>query len=92
MATNVGDRQVLTAQFRDRSGNLVDPTTVTCKVKSPSGATASYNGGSIVRISQGVYELTIDCTAGGKWIYRWSSTGTGKATVFGEFTVQRRPF
>lgn len=80
------------ASFRDVDGALVDPSTVSCRVTKPSGTplqtTSTYNPGTIVRESEGVYYLDVDVDVGGEWHYVWISTGNGQATEHGVFMVE----
>lgn len=87
-----GTLVTLTGPFKDSSGNLVDPTTVTLKYRLATTSfgqttTLTYTGASepaigvIARIAEGVYVAWIDSTnmAPGVWVQVWTSTGLGQA-------------
>lgn len=79
----------VTATFTSNGSN-VDPSTVTCKVRTPAGVTTSYTyaGGDIIKSSTGVYYYDIDVSQDGTWTYRFSSTGSGKAANEGKFFAE----
>lgn len=91
---HVGDKEALTATFRDEADNLVDPTTVTLKVLDPSGNTDTYtySGGTITRDSLGVFSRDLDLDEAGEWRYDWISTGTGAGAEPGQIVVEPQPF
>lgn len=82
--------------FTDSNGDAVDPDTVTFKTCNPNGTIGSYAYGTdaeITKISTGNYNAEIVPDKGGRWFFRWESTGTGKATVReGDFLIQVSPF
>lgn len=59
------------------AGTNTDPTTVTLKVKDPSGNTATYTYGAaeITKDATGQYHKDITIDEGGVWPYRWEATG-----------------
>ena len=69
------------------NGAAVDPSTVTCKIQNPSGTvtTYTYAGGTVTRDSLGNYHVDIDANQDGTWLWRFSSTGTGKAADEGRW-------
>jgi hypothetical protein len=83
-------------------GELVDPTTVTLTVRSPTGVSMVYAwpGGTIARTIDGtgitcpVGSLTqeILATEPGLWSYKIRSTGTARGGASGQFTVLPDPF
>lgn len=54
-----------------------DPTTVTLKTKSPSGAVSTYTYAlsQVTKSATGVYYKDVQLTEAGTWQYRWSGTG-----------------
>lgn len=91
-----GDLVRCFAEFRDpeeldSDGKwaLVDPTTVTFRVVSPTGATTSA---SATRISAGLYYGDIDVTRDGVWTYRFEGAGTYKAADEREFAARDSAF
>jgi len=74
---DVGDRIRLTAAFTS-GGVAADPTTVTVRVKDPSGNTASYVYGTdleVVKDGTGNYHMDVTIDEAGIWGFRWASTG-----------------
>lgn len=82
---DIGDRVTLTANFTD-AGAPVEPTTVTCSVRSPSGTTTSPS----VTNASGTYSAEIEPDEHGAWAYRFAGTGTYVAAEEGTFRVRRR--
>ena len=82
----------VSAVFTDDAGEDIDPAVVNCRVRNPQGSATLYTYGtadpSIVRDSKGHYHLDLDDDIDGKWVYRWYSTGTGKAADEAWFTVE----
>jgi hypothetical protein len=82
-------------EFTDAAtGDFVDPTTVTAKVKDPVGATTNYvvTSGQIVRDELGKFSLELEPTAQGVWTYEWKGTGTNKASKDGTFQISESAF
>lgn len=88
--TVVGTRQYCRAEFRTAATpenpkpDLVDPTTITLRVKPPVGATITP---PVTRISIGVFTATFTPDAAGTWVGQWISTGTHEAASE-EFTIK----
>lgn len=89
-----GDLVRVTAAFTNAAGTATDPTTVVCKVRSPSGITTYTYGtdAELVKDSTGNYHLDINITADGQWWYRWEGTGAVQQAGEGSFTVARSAF
>ena len=79
---SVGDLVRVSGVFKNASDVLTDPSTVTCKYRTPKGAvtTVTWAGGGVVRDSVGAFHVDIDVTLPGTWVYRWYSTGTVQAS------------
>lgn len=74
---DVGDQVRLTATFRATADDsLVNPTTVTLKVKSPAGTVTTPSATSS---STGIWTYDLDLTLEGNWYYRFVGTGAVKA-------------
>lgn len=87
---DVGDLVRCSAVFNDGAAD-VDPSTVTFKVKTPSGAVTTYvynTDVQLVKDSTGNYHVDVSATAPGEWAVRYSSTGTGQAAGERRFRVQ----
>ena len=85
MAINVyqvGDLCRVDITFKDVNGDFVDPTANSLFVTNSSGITTEYVYGTdpeITRTGVGVFYVIVELTSGGKWLYRWFSTGAGQA-------------
>lgn len=65
-----------TGGFRDNTGTLVDPSTITLSVRTPNGTVTTYNAGQLTKDAVGLYHLPTDTTGQpGWWRFAWSSTG-----------------
>lgn len=91
---HVGDLVRIAAVFKDVNGTATDPTTITLKVKDPSGNTDTYTyaAGQITKASTGNYHRDISIDETGDWHYEWVSTGSGQGVEPGEFTVEPTHF
>jgi hypothetical protein len=81
--------------FRNSSGVITDPTTVTFKVKNPAGTITTYTSGvdvALVHDSTGHYHVDVDANASGTWAYRFSSIGVVKSAAEDTFTVVNSEF
>lgn len=61
------------------NGTLTDPTTVTAKIKAPSGNVSTYVYGTdaeLVRESTGVYHVDVVTDEKRQWYFRFEGTGT----------------
>lgn len=76
----VGDDVLVDMEFTNKkTGELVDPTSITVNVTSPSGIQSALTyPGTIVLNEVGKYTATIDVTEYGKWKGKVLSTGPGK--------------
>jgi hypothetical protein len=89
----VGDLVRITGTF-SVAGVATDPTTVTLKVRTPSGAVSTYTyaGGGVTKDATGVYRRDVSATEPGRWLYRWEGTGTAEAAEEGSFDVEMSAF
>jgi len=76
------------------SSVLTDPTTVTLKVKDSDGtiSTYTYSGGTVTKLSTGIYYKDVTVSNDGIWYYKFESTGTVTAAKEGSFEVRRSEF
>lgn len=95
MATNSydqGDGVRLKATFKNLTGTLVDPTTITLKTVDPIGglATYTYGGGTVSKEGTGIYYKDMDLTSvsPGWYFYRWVGTGSATAAQEGKFYIR----
>lgn len=75
----IGTGVTTTQEFRDESGDLADPTTVTMTVREPDGTTTTYvylTDPEVERDAEGVFSFSIVPDAAGLWGFRWLGTGT----------------
>ena len=89
---NQGDLVRVIATFKDASDALIDPTSVSFQYKSAKTGTLVEllygTDAALVRVSLGVYRVDIDTTpAGGVWLWRFFSLGTGQGAMDGTFFV-----
>lgn len=82
---DIGDKITLEASFTD-AGVLVDPTTVSCIVRSPSDEITERD----VTGEAGHYTAEIEPNEAGTWWYRFEGTGAYQAAEEGEFAVRLR--
>jgi uncharacterized protein YfaS (alpha-2-macroglobulin family) len=67
-----------------------DPTTVTFKVKDPSGTTTTQvylTDDEVVKTAVGVYYADVDTDEKGEWNFRWEGTGACAAVEEQAFNV-----
>lgn len=86
------DLAVLGMTFTNAAGVDTDPTTVTCTITDPTGATTvhTFNGAApndITKVSTGVYSLSVPCTIVGLWGFEWDGVGAAQDTDAGTWTV-----
>lgn len=89
-----GDLVRVSAAFTS-AGAAIDPTTVTAKVRDPSGnvTTLVYlTDGALVRDAAGAFHTDVNADEAGVWTYRFASTGTGQAAAEGTFRVRESAF
>lgn len=74
---DIGEPARLSAVFYDINGSEEDPTTLDCKVLSPSGALSIYafGGAVVVRDSKAHYHMDLTLDEVGDWHYEWEGTG-----------------
>lgn len=91
---DVGDLIRVSAAFTS-SGAALDPTALTARYKTPSGATTTLVYGTdagLVKDSTGNYHVDVSATEAGVWYYRFASTGTGQAASESAFRVRATAF
>ena len=89
MAYTVGDKIRVSVTFTV-SSTATDPTIVTIKYKTPSGAATTWVYGTdiqVIKSSTGNYYADISATEGGLWPYRWEGTGPAHGAEQGNFIV-----
>jgi hypothetical protein len=81
---DIGDVVRLTGTFTVSSTNT-DPTTITLKVKDPSGNTATYTYAlaQVTKSAVGIYYYDLAIDEAGIWRYEWTGTGTCQAVAEG---------
>jgi hypothetical protein len=94
MNYDIGDMIRLSGSFTNSAGTATDPTTVTLKVKDPSGNidTYTYALSEVTKDSTGAYHKDITIDEAGQWYYRFVGTGTVAAAEEGEFEVRDSQF
>jgi hypothetical protein len=84
-----------TGTFKDAAGNLVDPSVVKFRVRTPAAVVTEYIygvAGDLVKDSTGVYHFDVVLSAPGLWKYRWVSTGIGAAAKVVSLDVAEAEF
>lgn len=99
---DLGSLVRVTAEFRDPEVEdselaLLDPTSVTVKVKRPltSPQISEYVygvDGDVKRESVGRYYIDVDANESGRWTVRFESTGEGQAASEESFRVNESAF
>lgn len=79
----------LSALFKDDRDVPVDPGTVTCNVKAPSGALSTV---AVTKDATGQYHADVTASESGTWAYQFVGTGTNKGADEGEFEVRKSRF
>jgi len=86
----------IAANFKDSSGNDVDPATVVFRLRVGGSDWATYTYGTdsqITRTDAGDYTATFTPDKSGRWFYRWQTTGTGTTVASeGDFLIQASEF
>lgn len=85
MSYTIGNTVRLSVEFRDSAGTLVDPTEVTCRVRSQRAAAAKAL--TVTRDAVGRYHADVTPDDHGTWAYRFKSTGDVVSSAEGMFTV-----
>jgi hypothetical protein len=86
----IGQTVQVRCEFRNDSGVLADPTTVTLAWTLPAGTTNTYTyaAGQITKESTGVYYKNLSPTTSGVHYYRFTSTGDPATSEEGDFYVK----
>lgn len=90
MAYDVGDTVRLKATFKDIGGTASDPTTITLRVKDPSGNIDSYTyaDADLTKSATGVFYYDLALDESGTWVYEFTSTGTPALMEDDDFVVE----
>lgn len=92
----IGAPVAIEAEYRNASGVLIDPTTVSLKTRSPSGTVSTYTYGvtsAPIKLATGRYRIEVTPDQPGRWHWRWQTTGSGLVSAEeGSFTVKASPF
>jgi hypothetical protein len=75
----VGTVATIQFTFRDELGALADPTAVTVRVRMPDGSLSVISGGSVTRLSLGVFKVSVVLSVAGLWLF--TGVGTGAAAA-----------
>lgn len=81
----------VSALFKNASGTLVDPSTVSFKLLKPDGTVVTkvyLTDVELVRDSLGTFHIDVSVPDWGTWWYRWESTGQGQAAADGRLYVR----
>jgi len=63
-------------------GTATDPTTITARVKDPTGTITVYTFAlaTVTKTATGIYNVSVTMNLAGSWWVRWEGTGTVVAT------------
>src|SRR5258708_39259169 len=76
--------------FTDKSGNLIDPTSVNLKIERPDSVIITYIYGvdsGLTRDSLGKYHFDINANIAGQWTYFWMGIGVGESSNANIFII-----
>jgi hypothetical protein len=90
---DIGDVARVTMTFTVDDVNT-DPTTITLKVKDPTGnkTTYTYALAEVTRSAAGIYYKDISIDEAGQWYYRWEGTGAVETAEENYFMVRESEF
>lgn len=80
----VGDQVGLSVVFLNAAGVATDPTSVTLRIQDPAGTQTTP---AATHVSTGNYTYTFTATSAGRYIFKWTGTGTVPEVVEGFVTV-----
>lgn len=88
---DIGDMVEMQSNFTDKSGNPLDPTTITLRIKTPNGKVQvfTYALSQLTKISVGGYAYDFTTTMAGIHKYRFEGTGACVAAEETEFSVNK---
>lgn len=81
---DLGEAAVSLAEFYDLASVLADPSGLTVTVTKPDASVLTFNypgAAEILRLSQGLYRLTLTVDTPGQWLVRWDAFGGLSAVV-----------
>ena len=92
---DVGDSIRCSVEFKDTDDVLIDPTSISFKLKLPSGSIVTYVYGTdaqLVKDSTGKYHVDVDISSAGIYYYRFIGTGAVKAAGESKFSIKTSNF
>lgn len=85
--------QVVTVQTSITvSGTATAPTSISFRLKDPSGNTDTYSSSQMTNSTTGTYSVDVTADEEGTFYWFFHSTGTAQAAASGQFTVMDTPF
>jgi hypothetical protein len=73
-------------------GAFVDPTTVQCNIRDPTGKLQVFTAtNGVVKDTVGQYHLDINPSFVGIWYYKWYGTGANLASGDSKFIMYESP-
>lgn len=90
---DIGDIVTVDVEFKNESGALTDPTTITFSMQQPDGAITNYVYGTAAEVTKtavGKYRLQFEALMCGAHVCRVVGTGTLKAAQRESFTVRSK--
>jgi hypothetical protein len=86
---DIGDIATAVSSIAATSGDMIDPTSLFLAVRWPNASVNSFGYPDFTKVATGHYEyeiISLDLT--GRYVYRWSSTGSGQAAGVNTFRVR----
>ena len=94
MPYDVGTQVRFQCTFKNLAGTATDPTSITVKIKDPSGnvQTLVYGVDSDVKkgATAGIYYVDRTIDESGIWRHRWAGTGTVEAANEASIRVEKQ--
>jgi hypothetical protein len=84
---HVGDLKTLTVEFKNKDGDLTNPTNVDVRVTDPDGLFTDTTG--LSPASTGKYEHNYSVAKAGRHFVKWIGTGTVEEVTSYEFHALR---
>lgn len=84
-----GTQLVLVSRFSNETGEMVEPSIVTCKIISPNETVSTL---PVMRVGLGIWHATLTTMIPGKWEYRFVGNGAVIGAEEGVFWIANSKF
>jgi hypothetical protein len=86
---DIGDVATLVATLGTHSGDLINPTSLYLQVRWPDTLVTTFGYDDFTQITTGHWQIEISCLhLTGRYVQRWSSTGSGQAAEVSTFRAK----